>query len=217
MLTADEKRRINDALTRNNGDRRLACAALNITIKDLKTIINNNKDLKALWGKKPRALLTIGSGEETPNVQVVVVENEALIQARREQEFQKLVSVTGGEGELENSFSLQKAYGRYTEECESLLGGTLVERGIALRKLLKRLDAEIEEALSLPVEELKVRSDLYAECHKQLARIMEVVTTSRLARAKQTALKEAGKSKGKGKTSFGPKTAIVAQTVMMGA
>lgn len=161
----------------------------------------------------------VRSGDETGTVQVVTAETEAQIQARREQEFKKLLVGTAEEGDLVEAMSLQKAYGRYTEDCESLIGGTLVERGLKLKRILGLLDDQISKDLEAEAlsETFTSKSILYVEAHKMLARIMEVVSGSRLARAKALALKEAGKSKGRGKTSFGPKTAIVAQNVMVGS
>ena len=57
MLTAEQKRSINDALTRHNGDRTAAAETLGMDPRKLKDTIRNNKDLSRAWTVKESALM----------------------------------------------------------------------------------------------------------------------------------------------------------------
>lgn len=216
MLTADEKRRINDALTTSNGNRKAASAVLNISSNRLKTIINNNDDLRAQWSQKRLAPFTTRAEPMT----VVPAESEEQIRARREGEFQKLMHGTGEPEEIVHAMSLMRAYGHFSEEMESLLGGGLVERGIKLKKLCDTLDKKLHDGLNADKqpEGLTTISILYIEAHKQLSHISEVVGASRVARAKIQMFKDQAKgNKNRGKVAWGPKMQnnIVANNVQV--
>lgn len=208
MLTDEEKRRINDALTVNNGDRALAAASLNISTVELKTVIHNNIGLKKHWSKSRKPLIPEALGESQEVAVAVTTESDEAVMERRNKDFQKLISSTGTPEELTDALNLQKAYGRFAEECESVLGGGLVDRGMKLKRLMDKVGDRITDLVKegTPPEGFASLSILFIEGHKQLANITSVVGQSRVGRAKIQAIRESAKQqRGKGKTSFGPK------------
>lgn len=219
-MTYEEKRKINTALTTNNGSRALAAAALNITAKSLKAIIHNNADLKKLWAKpKGQTLLRAQQSNHKSVEMEVIAESEEQIMERREREFQKLLAGTETVEELEQSFALQRVYSKFTEEAESMIGGGLVSQSIKLTKLCEKLSEKMSELLTdgkLGPEFVAVSNALESS-EKTIARIMEVVSANRVAKAKIKSMNEAAKgNKRRGTPGFAPKkTNIIATNVQV--
>lgn len=215
MLKPEEKRRINEALTKCNGDKRAAAEMLQMDVDKLRWTVNGNKDLRAFWtpaGRKANPVAIMGG----PMLPDEPKETSAEIEAREEAEFKKHLEYIGEEsGDVTEALALSKMYGSQIGRCINLIGGGITQRALALIRLCKKLDEERaagftgEHAVAASVN----WSITYMEAHKMLATYMKAAALSSVARAKIKALQDAANGRnGHSKPSFGPKqTNIIAK------
>lgn len=216
LLTKEELARMTGALTACNGDRRKAAEMLNVPLQLVRNRIKTNKVLKAQFST-PR----VGTIKNHESNGVVVLpmpaESEAQLAERTQREFELLLKDANGDADLATALSLQRAYGRYTEQCQALVGGSLVDQAMNLNRLLNKIHPELMDGVAagaLP-EGFVSKSVLYTESQKMLAGIMDKINASLVVNAKVKALKEAGKGGKTRKPGFGPKnqTNVIAANV----
>lgn len=213
----EETAKINSALTACNGDREAAAAMLNVPFAELKIKMMNRKALRVQWST-PQASkeVVVQSNGQLPVP--IPAETQEEMAARAQADFEKLMQGANGDVDLAQALSLQKAYGKYTEQCQALVGGSLIEQAMKLKDLLNKIHPRLTEGVSgaLP-EGFTSMSILYTECQKQLGSIMEKVNASLVVNAKVKAIREAGKNGKARKPGFGPKnqTNVVAQNFQL--
>jgi len=216
VLTAEQRAKINQALTTCNGDRKLACEMLNVTGRQLRDLIYNNPDLKSSWST-PKARASEVELMDGPRI-VAEIENPVVNEATQAK-FAELMKATGAtEDDLKVAMSLQEAYGKHTSKCVDMVGGGLVKRAISLGVLLDKMEKQLDEGFhgEDAGEQFATWNETYAEANKNMIRIMEVLTASEVARAKVklfASQASGGKGNNRNRPSFGPKTAIIAQNV----
>lgn len=215
MLKPEEKRRINEALTKCNGDKSAAAALLQMDVKKLRWTIYGNKDLRAFWtgvGKSATAVQVMGG----PMLPDEPKESQEQIEAREEEEFRKHLESLGFEsGDVTEARALSKIYGTHIGRCINLIGGGITKRAMAIIRLCEQLDIRFSEGFSGENADatLATWSITYMEAHKMLAVYMKAAALSSVARAKIKALQDAANgNKSKGRPAFGPKqTNIIAK------
>lgn len=215
MLKPDEKRRINEALTKCNGDKQAAADMLQMDVKKLRWAINNNKDLRAFWtaaGKRATAVEVLNG----PMLPDEPRETPEQAEAREEEEFRKHLENLGLEsGDVVEARALSKVYGSHIGKCINLIGGGITKRALALMKFCEKLDLRFAEGFSGENADVALANwtTAYVEAHKLLAGYLKAAALSSVARAKIKALQEAANgNRNRGKPSFGPKqTNIIAK------
>lgn len=216
MLNAEEIKRVNEVMTACNGDRTKAANILCISRTVLSSYIACSKDLKNLWSKpRVKKEVTAMQAYSGPRLEVVDPETAEEQEKRLDAEFEKLVCGTGTmSGEMIAARALQKAYGHHLNRCMDLMGGSLVDRALKLKKLIDDKEKLIAEGSGTGdmVQAMIYTAELngYLEMHNVLIKILEVSNKSSLARAKIKQMegnKEAGKPKGK--PGFSPKTQTI--------
>lgn len=219
MLKPEEKRRINEALTKCNGDKRAAADMLNMPVSRLRDTINNNKDLRAFWTAKGRATTSIEvmGGPMLPDEPK---ESPAEIEAREEAEFKKHLQDMGQDPkEQEQGLSLARVYGAKINYCVNLMGGGVLKRFLGLMSHSKELEDRYKVGFSGETATADYSNWIIdrTETDKQIASYMKAAVLSQVAREKIKALQAAANgNKGHAKPSFGPKqTNIIARNVQV--
>jgi hypothetical protein len=218
MADADEIKKINDALTQAKGKRKIAAELLGITVNALSLRMHKLPEVMSLWGNRNRKIVLLKQADgEVVKLKV----NEAEIAADHERQFARIVQpIMGTDAEATEMMALAKAYGQHSQLCESVIGGSVFERAIKLKKIADEVDAQVRkehERGSTP-EEMKALYEHQLGLHKALRDTAEMINRGRVANAKVKAIQDAGKGSHKGKTAFGPKqsqTNIVAQNVQV--
>ena len=218
MLSDEQKRNINQALTETNNDRTAAAAKLGITRQRLKDIIHNNQDLRALWSKTDPNLTAVPTeaetfqGPVTPEFMAVAapVMSEEQMAAKQDAAFTKLLASLGKTPEdVVEALSYARLGGQHVQMAMHTISGGVTMRALKLTEYLRGLDVRIAKGFAgenaLAEEAMVLKS--YHDGHEQLNQMLDKITLSVAARAKIQAYQEQiqNRQKGRGKTSFGPK------------
>ena len=221
MRSAEEITRINRAMTEANGDRDVAAAALGITKHALTNILNTTLALKTQWCK-PRKLITVSPSELVQGMPLDLMSAElpAEVAARNQEAFDKLLAKSINPEAMAVNQTLAKMFGQHLEQCGNLVGGTLIERVLLLKEEIKKRQEEVDRGFvgEDAGTQLKATLEFIAAADNTIISVMEIINRTTTARAKLKEM-EGGNNAGrpKGKPGFGPKTAIIAQNVTVGA
>ncbi len=198
-----------------NGDRKKASEILCMPRVALTATLQNCRPLKQVWCKieKPEPITAVQSYKK-PALQVLDAESAADLEKRMDLEFEKLVCGTGEmTSEMMSARALQKAYGSHLGRCMDLMGGSLVDRALKLKKLIDEKEKLIERGTEtgdlVQAQVYTAELNGYIEMHNVLIRILDMSNKSAMSRAKIRQM-EGGKdsNKPKGKPGFSPKQTI---------
>ena len=214
VLSPEEIRKVNEVMTSCNGDRTKAASILCMTRPALTQMINTCVPLKQTWVKAREAKpITDIQQYAGPALQVLNPETVEEQEKRMDEEFELLICGSAGmTPDMAAARQLQKAYSNHPARCIDLIGGSIIDRAIKLKKLIDSLDQKIAESSEAPcLDEITVQQyttdrTFYIQAHQVLTGMLEKTTKTSLARAKIKQM-EGGKSEGKpkGKPGFSPK------------
>lgn len=230
-MTPELKTKICAAMEKHGNKRSLAAAELGMSKVEFKDIINSNVDLRAVYGWKSKKVIHLAQPDGTV---ATLKLTEEQIAERNEKQFQSLVApIFGNDKEESDTMALAKAYGRHSDLCEQVIGGSVFDRALKLKKLADEIDKELKTILAAgfvsvdPMTgegaadniamntRLRAITEFSINLHKQLISSAEMINKGRVANAKVRALRDA-KNKSRGKLAFGPKqTNILAQHVQV--
>lgn len=220
-------------MEKHGNKRSLAAAELGMSKIEFKDIINSNTDLRAIYGWKSKKVIHLAQPDGTV---ATLKMTEEQISERNEQQFKSLVSPIFGDAKEESdALALAKAYGRHSDLCEQVIGGSVFDRALKLKKLADETDTEIKTMRESGLVNIdpetgsgisdniaanmryKATLEFSINLHKQLISSAEMINKGRVANAKVKALRDM-KNKSKGKLAFAPKTTqtnIMAQNVQL--
>lgn len=212
MRSADEIRRINESMTRANGDRQVAAMELQIEKRRLTQILHSTPSLKAIWcpakNTLPVTALEVMKGLD---MQPMTVESAEALEAANDKSFEALLEKSLDPAELATARSLSKMWGKHLGQCGELIGGTLVERALKLKAQIQKAQDEMNAGFEGESAGLQyqARSIFVIEAHKILLSVQDGITKTTMARAKLKEMSQQGNGgRPGGKPGFGPKVAI---------
>lgn len=186
-MTEQDKKRVNEELTKANGNRRQAAAVLGMSVQRLRNVICSSPLLRSQWVQTKNPGPTAGETMQGPPAVAEPTETQVQQSEREEGEFRKLLETTGKTPEdVVLAMSYQQMFGRHVVKVVNVMGGGAMARSLRLLERIEALEAEFDAGFTgeHALAEFEVKAKFYVELHNAYRGLFDAASQSMAAKAK---------------------------------